>query len=174
MRRAELPASRGGRAHLGSAAGDASVCAFWLAGRCFGLDVASVGEVVALDATTRVPSARPAIRGIFNLRGAPIVVLDLGEVLELGDRAAQAVPLSAKVGLLLRRGALVAVAQIERVESVIPPGRGEFAPRGDGEHAAVLGLLDDRGSGGRVVTVLDPDLLFERLAALRYLTDDDA
>lgn len=166
MRPAEPSTSRGSR----SATGDASVCAFWLAGRCFGLDVAAVGEVVALDATTRVPNARPAIRGICNLRGAPIVVLDLGEVLDLGDRTPQV----SKVGLLLRRDELIAVAQIERVESVIPPGRGEFAPRGDGEHAAVLGLLDDRGAGGRVVTVLDPDLLFERLAALRYLTDDDA
>jgi chemotaxis signal transduction protein len=153
--------------------GDASVCAFWLAGRCFGLDVASVGEVVALDATTRVPNAHPAIRGIFNLRGAPIVVLDLGEVLELGERSAHAGH-AGKLGLILRRGAMIAAAQIERVESVIPPGRGEFAPRDDGEHAAVLGLLDDRGAGGRVVTVLDPDLLFERLDTLRYLTDDDA
>jgi purine-binding chemotaxis protein CheW len=140
-----------------------------LAGRCFGLDVRWVGEVVALEAMTRVPNARPAIRGLFNLRGEPVVVLDLSEILDLGDRDQP----SGKIGLVLRIGELKAVVQVERVESIIPPGRGELAPRGDGEHRAVIGLLDDRASGGRIVTVLDSELLLERLHALRYLTDAD-
>jgi len=145
------------------------LCAFWLAGRCFGLDVRWVGEVVALDPVTRVPNARPAIRGLFNLRGEPVVVLDLSEVLDLGNRDQP----GGKVGLVLRMGELTAVAQVERVESVIPPGRGTLAPRGDGEHRAVVGILDDRASGGRIVTVLDSELLLERLYALRYVTDVD-
>jgi purine-binding chemotaxis protein CheW len=145
------------------------LCAFWIAGRCFGLDVRWVGEVVALDAVTRVPNARPAIRGLFNLRGEPVVVLDLSEVLDLGNRDQP----GGKVGLVLRMGELTAVVQVERVESVIPPGRGALAPRGDGEHRAVIGILDDRGSGGRIVTVLDSELLLERLHALRYVTDVD-
>jgi purine-binding chemotaxis protein CheW len=147
----------------------AGLCAFWLAGRCFGLPVGCVGEVVALEAMTRVPNARPAIRGLFNLRGEPVVVLDLSTILELGDRDHGI----GKVGLVLRIAGLAAIIQVERVDSVIPPGRGELAPRGDGEHRAVIGLLDDRASGGRIVTVLDAELLLERLQALRYLTDAD-
>jgi purine-binding chemotaxis protein CheW len=145
------------------------LCAFWLAGRCFGLEVRWVGEVVALEAMTRVPNARPAIRGLFNLRGEPVVVLDLSEILDLGDRDQP----GGKIGLVLRIAGLTAVIQVERVESIIPPGRGELAPRGDGEHRAVIGVLDDRASGGRIVTVLDSELLLERLQALRYLTDAD-
>jgi purine-binding chemotaxis protein CheW len=145
------------------------VCAFWLAGRCFGLDVRWVGEVVALDAITRVPNARPAIRGLFNLRGEPVVVLDLARILDLDDRDLPA----GKVGLVLRSGELAAAIQVERVESILPPGRGELAPRSGGEHRAVIGLLDDRGAGGGVVTVLDSELLLERLQALRYVTDGD-
>jgi purine-binding chemotaxis protein CheW len=160
---------------------DGGVCAFWLGGRCFGLDIRCVGEVVALESVTRVPSARPAIRGLFNLRGEPVVVLDLAEILELGHRdpsSSQATGQASgqaieKIGLVLRMGPLTAAAQVERVESIIPPGRGELAPRGDGEHRAVIGLLDDRASGGRIVTVLDSELLIERLHALRYLTDAD-
>lgn len=144
------------------------LCAFWLAGTCFGLDIRCVGEVVALDAITRVPDARPAIRGVFNLRGEPVVVLDLAAVLELD----QAQP-SGKLGLVLRMADLVAVVQVERVDSILPAGRGELAPRSAGEHRAVVGLLDDRAAGGRIVTVLDSDLLLERLQALRYLTDAD-
>jgi chemotaxis signal transduction protein len=145
------------------------VCAFWFAGRCFGLAVSTVGEVVTLDAITRVPAARPGIRGLFNLRGEPVVVIDLAEILELGaaDHAA------GKVGLVLRIGELVALIQVDRVEAVIPPTRGELTPSGEGEHRAVIGLLDDRASGGRIVTVLDSELLRERLHALRYLTDAD-
>lgn len=153
----------------GVPAKDGGLCAFWLAGRCFGLDVRWVGEVVALEAITRVPNARPAVRGLFNLRGEPVVVLDLSEILELGDRDQP----SGKIGLVLRMRELTAVVQVERVESIIPPGRGELAPRGDGEHRAVVGLLDDRASGGRIVTVLDSELLLERLQSLRYLTDAD-
>jgi len=171
MVRSATPPSATASTHsvLGLPAKDDGLCAFWLAGRCFGLNVGWVGEVVALETMTRVPNARPAVRGIFNLRGEPVVVLDLGEILDLGDRDQP----SGKIGLVLRRGQLVAAAQVERVESIIPPGRGEFAPRSDGEHRAVLGLLDDRGAGGRIVTVLDSELLLERLQALRYLTDAD-
>ena len=148
---------------------DDGLCAFWLGGRCFGLDVRWVGEVVALEAMTRVPNARPAIRGLFNLRGEPVVVIDLAKLLELGDRDLP----GGKIGLVLRIGGLAGVVEVERVESIIPPGRGELAPRGDGEHRAVAGLLDDRAAGGRIVTVLDSELLLERLQALRYLADAD-
>jgi len=162
----------GAGAGAGSAVAPAKaggLCAFWLAARCFGLDVRCVGEVVALEAVTRIPNARPSIRGLFNLRGEPVVVLDLSEVLDLGNRDQP----GGKVGLVLRMGELTAVVQVERVESIIPPGRGVLAPRSDGEHRAVIGILDDRDSGGRIVTVLDSELLLERLHALRYVTDDD-
>jgi purine-binding chemotaxis protein CheW len=156
-----------------SPAKEDGLCAFWLGGRCFGLDVRWVGEVVALEAITRVPNARPAVRGLFNLRGEPMVVLDLSKLLDLGDRDQAGAPGGGKLGLVLRIGQLAAVVEVERVESIIPPGRGELAPRGDGEHRAVIGLLDDRASGGRIVTVLDSQLLLERLQALRYLADAD-
>jgi chemotaxis signal transduction protein len=163
------PSTAAGGRPAGPPATDRGLCAFWLAGRCFGLDVHWVGEVVALEAVTRVPNARPAIRGLFNLRGEPVVVLDLSEILDLGDRDQP----SGRIGLVLRMAGLTAVVQVERVESIIPPGRGELALRGEGEHRAVIGLLDDRATGGRIVTVLDSELLLERLQALRYLTDAD-
>jgi chemotaxis signal transduction protein len=144
------------------------LCTFWLGGRCLGLDVSLVGEVVTLTGTTPVPMAHGAVRGIFNLRGAPVVVLDLAEVLQLGTERAPA--RQQKVGLLIRAGEIVAAGEIDRMDSVIPVGRGEFVERdAAGDHAAVLGFLDDRENGGRVVTVIDPGVLVRRLAALRYI-----
>jgi len=144
------------------------LCAFWLAGRCLGLDVALVGEVVAIQGATPVPLAHDAVRGIFNLRGAPVVVLELARILDLGDGDDH----GGKVGLVLRARDIVAAAQIDRLEAVIPAGRGVFVPRdAAGDHPAVLGFLDDRDATGRVVTVLDPVVLIERLEALRYASD---
>jgi chemotaxis signal transduction protein len=143
------------------------LCTFWLAGRCLGLDVALVSEVVALHGTTPVPMAHGAVRGIFNLRGAPVVVLDLAEVLQLGETEQ---PQRRDLGLLIRSGEIVAAGQIERMDSVIPAGRGELVLRDPaGDHPAVLGFLDDRENGGRVVTVIDPEVLARRLVAMRYL-----
>jgi len=152
----------------GGPAGPSGLCAFWLAGRCLGLDVALVGEVVAIQRTTPVPMAHDAVRGVFNLRGAPVVVLELARILDFGEADEQV----AKVGLVLKAGDIVAAAQIDRLEAVIPAGRGVFVPRDPaGDHPAVLGFLDDRGATGRVVTVLDPVVLIERLEALRYVRD---
>jgi chemotaxis signal transduction protein len=150
--------------------GDArhGLCAFWLGGHCLGLDVGMVGEVVSIQSATPVPMTSDAVRGVFNLRGAPVVVLELAEILQLGERA----DAHGKVGLILRVGDIVAAAQIDRVEAVIPAGRGEWRPRDPaGDHAAVLGFLDDRLASGRVVTVLDPEVLIGRLEALRYIRD---
>src|SRR5262245_57902110 len=97
-------------------AADRGLCAFWLTGRRLGLDLRWVGGAVALDAITRVPDARPAVRGLFNLRGEPIVVLDLAAILDLGGA-----PPTGKLGLVLRTAGLAAVIQVERVESVVPP-----------------------------------------------------
>jgi chemotaxis signal transduction protein len=143
------------------------LCAFWLGGRCLGLDVSLVGEVVAIQSATPVPLAEEAIRGVFNLRGAPVVVLELAEVLKLERDETRS-----KMGLVLRIGDIVAAAQIDRMEAVIPAGRGVFTARDPaGDHPAVLGFLDDRETSGRVITVLDPAVLIERLEALRYISD---
>jgi chemotaxis signal transduction protein len=148
---------------------DHPLCTFWLGGHCLGLDVTLVGEVVTLTGTTPVPMSQPAVRGIFNLRGAPVVVLDLHQVLELEDDRD---PTRATLGLLIRSGDIVAAGQIDRMDSVVPAGRGEFMPReAAGDHPAVLGFLDDREQGGHVITVIDPDVLVQRLKALRYLHD---
>jgi hypothetical protein len=73
---------------------------------------------------------------------------------------------------VIRTGGIVVAGQIDRMDSVIPAGRGELVDRdASGDHPAVLGFLDDREHGGRVVTVIDPAVLVQRLQALRYLGD---
>jgi len=51
---------------------------FFVAGEQYALDVLRVREVVGLAPITRVPSAPPDVRGVVNLRGSVIPVIDLG------------------------------------------------------------------------------------------------
>jgi len=62
------------------------LCTFWLDGRCFGIDVTDVQEVVQYQRLTAVPLARPVVSGLLNLRGQILTALDLRRRMELVDR----------------------------------------------------------------------------------------
>jgi purine-binding chemotaxis protein CheW len=150
-----------GSAGAGSSGIRQSLCSFWLGARCFGMDVSLVGEVVAVESITPVPRSHDALLGLFNLRGTPIALVDAAAVLSLdandGTKQAQA--------LVVRHGDLVAALAIDRMESVIEAGRGAFTPAAGGdEHPVVQGFLE---TSDRVVTVIAPDALLERLERLR-------
>ncbi|CAN5125859.1 N/A [soil metagenome] len=65
---------------------DREYCTFNLAGQTFGIDVLHVQEVIRPQRLTRVPLASSVIRGLMNLRGQIVTVLDLRRRLELPER----------------------------------------------------------------------------------------
>lgn len=54
--------------------------------RLFGVDILAVREIIRNVAFTPVEKAPPAVRGLLNLRGQIVTVLDLGPELGLGPR----------------------------------------------------------------------------------------
>jgi purine-binding chemotaxis protein CheW len=135
-----------------------------------------VGEVVSVEALTPVPLAPAAIRGIFNLRGTPMAVVDLPRALELpGGAPAEPRPGQGLAALVLRAGDLLVAALIDRMEMVVPPGRGRFRPRSEGgeESALVQGFLEISEPRTLVMTVLGSDEIMARLAELRFRQADD-
>jgi len=50
---------------------------FNLADECYGIDILRVKEVIPRPALTVVPRSHPAVSGVFQLRGAPLTVVDL-------------------------------------------------------------------------------------------------
>jgi len=50
---------------------------FQLAGQTYGIDIASVFEIIKMEAITRVPRTPDFIEGVINLRGKIIPVIDL-------------------------------------------------------------------------------------------------
>ncbi len=117
----------------------------------YALPLASIREVVvAPESWTRVPRAPRAVKGVMNLRGRVVPVIDLRELL---DVPGPATPGPARVVLLDRGrrelGLLISeVDGIESLEKVGPP-----APKAS---LAVKGLAR---LGALPVTVLDPDAL---------------
>ncbi len=69
------------------------ICTFQLGSQLFGIDVAMVQEILVTQAITPVPLAAPSIRGVINLRGQIVTVIDLRRRLELPARAADAKPI---------------------------------------------------------------------------------
>ena len=148
------------------------ICTFWIGERCFGLDTALVGEVVSIDEHIPVPLAPPAIHGIFNLRGEPLPLVSLAEVLGIAPTVSQA---KTKTAMVLRSGDLAAGLSIDRVEAILSTDRGTLTPPTNAaEDSIVLGFLEiTTEKMSSVVSVLDPTNLLEKLSQLRYVQSEN-
>jgi chemotaxis signal transduction protein len=155
-----------------------NLCAFWLGEQCYGLQTALVGEVVTVEALTPVPLAPAPVRGLFNLRGAPVALVDLAQVLELTDTGPAEEPRPGRplVALVLRTESLFVGLLIRRMEMVITRGRGVLSPpeASAAEHPVVAGFLELADRPDLPVTVLDSQALLARLDRLKYLDSADA
>lgn len=60
-------------------------CTFYLGGACYGLDVLKVQEIVRYQPLTHVPLADRIVRGLINLRGQIVTVIDLRRRLDLPE-----------------------------------------------------------------------------------------
>lgn len=117
----------------------------------YALPLSAIREVVvAPDSWTRVPRSPKAMKGVMNLRGRVVPVVDLRVLLDVPTQAASG---QGRVVLLDRGrrelGLLISeVDGIESLDKVGPP-----APKAS---AAVKGLAR---MGAIAITVLDPDAL---------------
>jgi chemotaxis signal transduction protein len=159
------------------------VCTFWLGEQHFGLDVAIVSEVVIVPDVTAVPSSPRAVRGLFNLRGTAVPLVDLHAVLDLADTRDDR--RSLKTVLVVKSDELLVGFPIDRVDSVVLAGRGTFTESSGREDPAVAGFLEladtqteaespseaTTGSA-RTVTVLASQVLLTRLEAARFVAPD--
>ena len=131
---------------------------FRAAGRAFALPLGDTREVVLPPRSfVRVPRAPRHVRGVMNLRGRVVTVVDFARLVELADEAAD--PATSRV--LLRegggrdRGLLGAeVTGIGPVEGALPPP--------PGSRPAVAGLAL---AGDGAVTLLAGDRLLEAIGA---------
>jgi purine-binding chemotaxis protein CheW len=136
---------------------------FFLAGEEYGVEVRQVQEIRRVTEITSVPRAPEFIRGVINLRGRILPVLDLRRRLALGevamDRAARIVVVRIKerlLGLLVDGASQVLKVKVSQIEA--PP---EEVLQQGGDYIRGVAKLDDR-----LIILVDLErLLAQELAA---------
>jgi len=138
---------------------------FQLSGAEYGLPLLRVREIVRYQAPTPLPQAPPTVRGMINLRGSAVPVIDLARKLGLAPQ-----PISRRSTIILveTAGAAMGIAA-DSVSRVIALGESEVEPAPDFGLPRAPEYL--RGLGKRaqgLVLLLDADRLLsdEELSAV--------
>ena len=131
---------------------------FYLAREEYGVDVKQVQEIRRVTEITAVPRAPEFVRGVINLRGRILPVLDLKRRLALGEvamgRAARIVVVRVKdrlLGLLVDGASQVLKIPVSQVE----PAPDEVVQKG-GDYIRGVAKLDDR-----LIILVDLERLLE-------------
>jgi purine-binding chemotaxis protein CheW len=147
MSTAVLPAAAGGAArHAGK------FLTFFLAGEEYGLEILKVQEIIGVLPITRVPRAPRHIRGVVNLRGKVIPIVDLRVVFHMAeDPAAE----ETCIIVVQVRGVQLGIV-VDRVSEVVMVGADEIdEPPSFGTGVRTDFLLGIGKSQGRVRLLLD-------------------
>lgn len=105
----------------------------------YGLHIDQIKEVVLTPNITRLPQTLSYVKGVANIRGNVIAILDLGEKFALNDKEANAQQIAGKYTLVLesediKAGVLVkevpntlnvAISELEDVTNIINDGNAE-------------------------------------------------
>ena len=131
---------------------------FAVAGTVYGCDIGAVREIVPIRHATRLPGAPGYVRGLINLRGAIVTVIDLAARLAGASAAREGSVVLAEHG---NKQVGLAVDEVRDVQ-MLAPDRFELAT-GDVARGGIvrgLGHLDDG-----VVIVLDVPAVVRQVMA---------
>lgn len=143
-------------------------CVFWLGGQRYALDTVCVLEAVLLTQLVPVPLSPPWLVGLTSLRGMPLPVVDLPEVLALPKVPEAREEATEKPALVLRVEGIFLSGRVDRIEAVYPFAAARLeAAASAAEHPAVRGLLEV-GKAGGPATLLDHVELSRRVNELRF------
>jgi purine-binding chemotaxis protein CheW len=88
---------------------------FRVGANLYGCDIAEAREIIPMRRATRLPGAPPFVRGLINIRGTIVTVLDLGQRLD-----PKRGPTKTGSILLVRHNDRVVGFIVDRVEDVRP------------------------------------------------------
>ena len=131
---------------------------FAVAGTVYGCDIGAVREIVPFRRATRLPGAPAYVRGLVNLRGAIVTVIDLAARLTGGTAADDGSVVLAGYG---NKNVGLAVDEVRDVQ-ILPPGRFEPAT-GDVARGGIVRGLGHLESG--VVIVLEVPAVIRQVMA---------
>ncbi len=131
---------------------------FSLRGTEYAVSILKVKEILQYESTTRVPSTPRSVRGVINLRGQVLPVVDLAAKFGLGETDPTRLTCILIVEALLDGAAAVVGVMADSVQEVIELGQGDVEPTpAFGTHVKVDFLLGVGKIGKRFVLLLDVD-----------------
>ena len=137
---------------------------FSVGGEEYGIRILAVREILAYGAVTTVPKAAPWIRGVTNVRGSVVPVIDLGT--KLGVGASPTTPWTCIIVVdALAEGEITTLGLIaESVTQVLDLTAADIEPPPAlGTHIDTSYLLGvGRTSGAKFVLILDIDAVLNR------------
>ena len=136
---------------------------FFVDDRLFGIDIATVQEVMSGVELTPVPLAPPIIGGLLNLRGQIVTAIDLRRCLQLADRPPDQLP----VNLILRTDEGCTSVLVDAVGDVLEVDEDDFESPPETLRGRSRELI--RGAyklDGRLLLVLDTDEMLKGLGGL--------
>jgi len=131
---------------------------FAVAGTVYGCDIGAIREIVPLRRATRLPGAPAYVRGLVNLRGAIVTVIDLAARLAGGTSADDG---SVVLAEYRNKSVGLAVDEVRDVQ-ILPPERFEPAS-GDVARGGIVRGLGHLETG--VVIVLEVPAVIRQVMA---------
>jgi chemotaxis signal transduction protein len=130
----------------------------------YAVDILQVQEIREVNDVTRVPHVAPFVRGVINLRGAIVPVVDLGLMFGF----AEPLPLQGASAIVLDVDNRLVGLVVSSVSDVLALAEEEIAPTPElgtrAIAAAIAGIGTRRGGGaGESVLLLDVDYVMKRV-----------
>jgi len=131
-----------------------------LGNEAYGIDILKVQEIREIDLVTRIPHVARFVRGVINLRGAIVPVVDLGLMFGF----AEALPLSKASAIVLNVDRRLVGLVVSSVSDVLALADDEILPAPDlGDRAIGEAIAGIGTRGDETVMLLDVDHLMRRV-----------
>ncbi|MBW8742978.1 MAG: chemotaxis protein CheW [Sphingomonas sp.] len=131
---------------------------FEIGDRRLGIDIMAIREIRAWSPATPLPNAPPHVRGVVNLRGVVLPVLDLRQ--RLGWGATE--PSGRHVIIVVRVGEQLQGIIVDAVSDIVTVGPEQLQPVPDVGQTQAAGFLDGIAMiDGRLIMILGLDRVTE-------------
>jgi purine-binding chemotaxis protein CheW len=133
---------------------DFKMVTFTLAGKDYGIDIMKVKEIAKFVNFTYVPNTPPFVRGVYNLRGEIISIIDLREMFNLPYEADET--FTEENGLILRLESNMIGVIVDKIDKVVGISSDSIQPPhpifGDINIKYISGVVENEG---RLYIILD-------------------
>ncbi len=150
--------------------GELHLVIFKLGSEEFGVEIQNVQEIIRISNITKIPQASGHVKGIINLRGKIIVVINLNVILgfESGEKDENTRIIVAEIGDTVMGFIVDSVSEVIRLPSKnVEPAPSMIANKIGTEYLRGVGKIDDR-----LLILLDLDKILstDKLNSIRSIS----